>query len=276
MGSTKLTIQKLLAGVMLGAVCTVATADTPSDPFANFQGTPEEKGEAIVHESDERDSGFGDSVVDLTMILRDRDGTESVRHIVRKTLEIHREGDKELDIFVQPPDVRGTTLLTYTHALKPDEQWVYLPALKRVKRIASANKSGPFMGSEFAYEDIVSQEVEKYTYRYLRDETVDGHDCYVIENIPAYEYSGYSRQVERMDKTIFMPRRLDYYDRKGELLKTLSIEDYQQFGKVWRAHKMTMTNHQTGKSSVLIWENFRFGTGLTDHDFNRNALKRGK
>lgn len=276
MGSTKISIKNLLAGMMLGAACTAATADAPPDPFADFQGTIEEKGEAIVRESDERDSGFGDCVVDLTMILRDRDGTESVRHIVRKTLEIHREGDKELDIFVKPPDVRGTTLLTYTHAVKPDEQWVYLPALKRVKRIASANKSGPFMGSEFAYEDIVSQEVEKYTYRYLRDEMIGEHDCYVIENTPAYEYSGYTRQVEWMDKTIFMPRRLDYYDRKGERLKTLILEDYHQYGKVWRAHHMTMTNHQTGKSSVLIWENFRFSTGLTERDFNRNALKRGK
>jgi len=89
-----------------------------------------------------------------------------------------------------------------THALTPDDQWLYLPALKRLKRISSRKKSGPFMGSEFAYEDMSSQEVEKYRYKWLRDETVEGRDAYVVERRPTYEYSGYTRQIVWIDKEI--------------------------------------------------------------------------
>ena len=94
------------------------------------------------------------------------------------------------------------------------------------------------------------------------------------ENTPTYKYSGYIRQVEWMDKEILMPRKLDFYDRKGELLKTLIFKDYHKYPQVWRALKMTMTNHQTGKITHLHWSNYRFSTGLTQQDFNRNALTR--
>lgn len=172
--------------------------------------TDEEKGYAINHEVESRDSGFGDSIHDALMILRNTQGDESKREFTYKTLEMTGDGDKELGVFHRPADVKGTAILTYAHGLKPDDQWLYLPELKRVKRISTVNKSGPFMGSEFAYEDIASWELEKYKYKYLRDEVIDGNDCFVIENIPAYEHSGYVRQVEWIDKTIYQPRRIDF------------------------------------------------------------------
>lgn len=146
--------------------------------------TAEEKGLAIAIEADKRDTGFGDSTADMIMELRNKQGDSSTRYIRIKTLEVKDDGDKSLSIFDQPADVKGTAFLTFSHAIEPDEQWLYLPALKRVKRINSKNKSGPFMGSEFAYEDISSQEVEKYTYKYLRDEIINGIDCFVIEQYP--------------------------------------------------------------------------------------------
>ncbi len=237
--------------------------------------TPEEKGLAIVTESDNRDKGWQDSRAEMRMTLRNKQGKESVRVIRVANLEMDGDGDKGLTIFDEPRDIKGTAFLTFSHSLVPDEQWLYLPALKRVKRIASKNKSGPFMGSEFAFEDISSFEVPKYTYRYLKDETVNGQDCFVVEAIPQYKHSGYKRIEMWIDKTEYRTQKMVFYDRKNSLLKTNILSDYHQYlDQYWRAHKMSMENHITGKSTVLEWSNFEFRTGLTEKDFEKNDLKR--
>jgi outer membrane lipoprotein-sorting protein len=239
--------------------------------------TAEEKGLAIAVEADRRDSGFDDYTNDVKMILRNKQGQESIRLIRSKTLEVEGDGDKNLTIFDEPNDVKGTALLSFTHKEGPDDQWLYLPALKRVKRIASDNKSGPFMGSEFAYEDITSQEVEKYTYKYLRDDTFDGMEVFVFERYPVDEKSGYTRQIIWMDKEHYKERKIEFYDRKNTLLKTLLFTDYHQYlDRFWRAHQMDMENHQTGKSTRLIQSNFEYNTGLSDRDFDKNSLKRAR
>ena len=239
--------------------------------------TPEEKGLAIAMEADRRDTGFGNYTNDVKMILRNKHGRESVREIRSKTLEVEGDGDKSLVIFDEPRDVAGTALLSFTHKEGPDDQWLYLPALKRVKRIASDNKSGPFMGSEFAYEDITSQEYEKYTYKYLRDENLDGMDMFVIERYPKDEKSGYTRQIVWLDQEHYKERKVEYYDRKNALLKTLVFTDYNLYkDKFWRAHDMFMENHQTGKSTRLLQTNYDFDEELSDRDFDKNALKRAR
>jgi outer membrane lipoprotein-sorting protein len=235
------------------------------------------KGLEIAVESDKRDTGFTDSTANMVMELRNKQGDVSTRTIRLKTLEVIGDGDKSMSIFDKPADVKGTAFLTFSHAKDPDEQWLYLPALKRVKRINSKNKSGPFMGSEFAYEDLASQEVEKYTYKYLRDEELNGVDCFVIERFPAYTHSGYTRQIAWMNKEKYVAEKIEFYDRKNSLLKTLINKDYQQYlEQYWRANEMHMDNHQTGKSTILKWENYKFKTGLRDADFNRNSLKRAR
>ncbi len=239
--------------------------------------TSQEKGLAIATEADRRDAGFEDFTADMTMILRNRQGDESVRVMRARTLEVKNDGDKSLLIFDEPADVKGTAFLSYSHATEADDQWLYLPALKRVKRISSANKSGPFMGSEFAYEDISSQEVAKYTYNYLRDETLDGNECFVVERRPAYELSGYTKQLVWVDKQHYRPMKIEFYDRKDSLLKTLTNKDYQQYlDKYWRAGEMLMVNQQTGKSTTLTWKDYRFRTGLSDRDLDQNTLQRAR
>jgi len=241
------------------------------------------RGMAIAVESDKRDTGFIDQTANMVMELRNKQGDTSTRTIRIKTLEVIGDGDKSLSIFDKPHDVKGTAFLTYSHAIKPDEQWLYLPALKRVKRINSKNKSGPFMGSEFAYEDLASQEIEKYSYKYIRDEKIktrefpDGVDCFVIERYPAYEHSGYTRQLAWVNKDRYVAEKIEFYDRKNDLLKTLINESYQQYlGQYWRPDEMLMENHQTGKSTILKWEDYKFKTGLTDKNFSRNSLKRAR
>jgi len=235
------------------------------------------RGLEIATEADKRDSGFIDSTAAMKMELKNKQGQTSIREVRVKTLEVDGDGDKALSIFDTPADIKGTASLTYSHALKPDEQWLYLPALKRVKRISSKNKSGPFMGSEFAYEDISSQEIDKYTYKYIKDEILNGIDSFVVERYPAYKHSGYTRQVAWVNKQEYRAEKIDFYDRKNTLLKTLTYSGYQKYlDKFWRADVMHMVNHQTGKSTTLTWNNYQFKTGLTDRDFNRNSLKRAK
>lgn len=245
--------------------------------FSSFAETAEEKGLAIAIESDKRDQGWVDSRVNLEMVLRNSRGSESRRQMRLKSLEVEGDGDKSLTIFDTPPDIKGTGLLTFTHKVKADDQWLNLPALKRVKRIASRNKSGPFVGSEFAFEDLSSQEVEKYTYKYLHDEVLDGQDTFVIERYPVDKYSGYTRQTVWIDKEHYRLQKVDYYDRKNALLKTLVFSGYKQYlDKYWRADTMSMSNHQTSKSTDLLWHGYEFATGLDDNDFTRNSLQRAR
>jgi outer membrane lipoprotein-sorting protein len=240
--------------------------------------TATDKGLAIAIEADKRDSGYGDSTANMLMILRNKHGQESRREMRYRIMEVKNDGDMSLIIFDSPKDVRGTAFLNYTHKIDDDDQWLYLPALKRVKRISSSNKSGSFMGSEFAYEDISGQEVEKYTYIWLRDEIYENMDCFVVERYPVdKKNSGYSRQIAWLDKDEYRTWKVEYYDRKNSKLKTLTISGYQKYNeKFWRPDKLFMINHQTGKSTELQFSNFLFKVGLSPDDFNKNSLKRAK
>ncbi|MEZ5567671.1 MAG: outer membrane lipoprotein-sorting protein [Halioglobus sp.] len=245
-----------------------ATPDSPASSAA-------ERGLEIAREADHRNAGFGDSTAELSMFLQLSPDEEIERSMRQLTLEVADDGDKSIMVFDRPRDLNGTAILTFTHKVGTDDQWLYLPALKRVKRISSADQSGPFMGSEFAYEDLASQEVEKYRYRYLGDETLDGAVCFVVERVPVDPKSGYSRLVTWIDQDEYRLRRIDYYDRKGDLLKTMTLQGYRQYlNAYWRADEMLMINHQSNKRTRLVFSNYRFRTGLTDQDFSRAALSR--
>lgn len=234
-----------------------------------------EKAWKIITEVDNRDQGWQDSAANMLMTLRNRQGKESMREIRVTNLEVDGDGDKGLIVFNKPRDIKGTAFLTYSHALDPDEQWLFLPALKRVKRIASSNKSGPFMGSEFAYEDINSFEITKYNYIYLYDETLNEQDCFVLQAQPKYQHSGYTKSYIWIDKAEYRIQKIAFYDRKSALLKIQFFSDYQQYlSQYWRAHTMTMENQQNGKTTTLQWSNFTFRNGLTDKNFTLNVLKR--
>lgn len=262
-------------GWTLSLVFTFATGAALLD--AARAEVPGDKGLAIAREADRRDTGWGDERVNLKMILRNRHGEEAVRTVRRRAMEVEGDGDKSLVIFEDPADVDGTALLTYSHKQGDDDQWLYLPALKRVKRIASSNKSGPFVGSEFAYEDLSSQELEQYTYRYLGEEACGDFQCFVVERDPVDEDSGYTRHVAWIDQAEYRVRKVDFYDRKGALLKTLTYEGYSEYlGEYWRAERMHMVNHQTGKSTTLVFSDYAFRNGYGPRDFDRNSLARAR
>lgn len=239
---------------------------------------PEGKGLAIATEADRRGRGFGDSTAELQMILRSRSGDERTRTLRSQILE-RADGDRSLVVFETPPDVRGTALLTFSNRVGDDDQWLYLPALKRVRRIASSSRSGPFMGSEFAYEDLASQKIEKFRYTWLRDDPCPGVDyvsltCFVVERRPVTS-SGYTRQIVWIDQQEYRTVRIEYYDRRDVLLKTLAPGRYERYlGRFWRAGEMIMSNHQTEKTTRLVWSNYTFGGDLRESDFTPQALTR--
>jgi hypothetical protein len=262
-----------LLAIVFGAV--VAFIALPA-----WAESPEEKGLRIALEGEWRDKGFGNYTADQTMVLRNKRGQESERNLKISVLENDVDGDKSLIVFNLPRDVKGTAMLTHSHKVDDDDQWLYLPALKRVKRISSSNKASSFMGSEFAYEDMTSQEIEKYTYRWLRDEPCGASGeltCWVSERFPLDKKSGYTRQVSWIDQGEFRVWKVEYYDRKDSHLKTLIVPSYQQYlGRHWRADEMQMANHLTGKSTRLVWQNYIFGADLNNSDFTKVSLKRAR
>ena len=238
-----------------------------------------EKGLAIATEVDNRDKGWDDVSVEGEMVLKNKAGNESVRKFRSTILEAANtaEGDRSIITFSQPRDVRGTALLTHSK-IEPedDSQWIFLPAVKRVKRISSSNRTGKFVSSEFSYEDLGSEEVADNDHIWIED-TACAHDasltCAAVESRPKNKKSGYSRRVSFIDLEEYRVHQIDFYNRRGDLEKTLNFEDYKQYeGQFWRAHVMIMKNHQTGKSTKLSWGEYSFRQGLTDRDFTPQGL----
>lgn len=263
-----------VAGMSL--VLAAFAAASEGDPIARGTSPEEQKGYDLSARSDRSDRGFGDSKVGARMVLRNAAGQETVRDLSFATLEKADEsvGDKSLVVFQSPPDVKGTALLSHARILEPDDQWLYLPALKRVKRISSANKSGAFVGSEFAFEDFTITELNKFTYKHVGEATIDGRAMDVIERYPRYEKSGYVKQKVWLDQEDFQARKIEFYDRKGALLKILTLSDYRRYGTVWRAQRLSMRNIQTQKSTELVFSDYAFKTGLGPGDFEEAVLTR--
>ena len=262
----RLALSGLLVAVLAG---TVGLSASLADSGA------EEAGLEIATEARERQRGFGNFTARLSMILRNKRGQESERELRLKVIEVDGDGDRTMFVFDRPRDVKGTAFLIHAHKTEADDQWLYLPALKRVKRISSSKQSGSFMGSEFSYEDMGAVEVEKYAHRYLRDESCGELECVILERTPVSEDSGYSRHLVWLDREELRTIQIQFFDRRDEHLKTMVVEGYEKYlDRYWRSGKITMTNHLTGKSTVLLWSDYEFQTGLDVGDFSRTALKR--
>ena len=233
------------------------------------------KGLRIAHETEQVQTGFQNYTAKQIMILKDRNGRESQREIRVKVIETEDHGKRILFVFDTPRDVKGTTLLIHSNPGEQDDQWIFLPALQRVKRLNSSNQSSSFMGSEFSYEDMNLPEVSKFTYTYLRDEACDELNCTVVERVPVSEKSAYSRQLVWQDDTAYRLWKVEYYDRRGDHLKTLTVSGYEQYlDHYWQAQKMTMTNHMNGKSTTIEWSDYEFRVDLDESDFTQTSLRR--
>jgi outer membrane lipoprotein-sorting protein len=258
--------------ITLALVFSAFTVATTS--LSATETDPAKRGYEIAREMTERDSKFQSYRMNMEMVLRDRQGQQSARQIRGSVLEVEGDGDKYLMVFETPLDTKGTAFLSFAHPSKPDDQWLYLPSLKRTKRIASDSKAGSFMGSEFAFEDLTTQELQKYDYKYLGEERQADRASFKIERVPRYEGSGYTRQLMWVYSERYVPLSIQFFDRRGELQKTLQLGGYKLYeGKFWKAASMTMENHLNGKSTVITLSNYQFKAGLSEQDFDPQRLE---
>jgi outer membrane lipoprotein-sorting protein len=260
-----------LALILSGALLTVGggsvvAGDAPSD-----------EGRRIFEAVARSDRGYGDQQARVSMQLTRKSGATTTRLMDLSILEVAGDGTRTIVAFNSPLDVKGTKVLTYSHVTRDDEQWIYLPAFRRVKQISDANKTTSFMGSEFTYEDInsLAVQLDKFSYHYVTTEDLDGISCFIVDRLPRYGRSAYKRQRVWIDRGRSIVLRVDYYDTKDALLKTLTLSKFGEYLKsFWRAEEMLMTNHQTGDATLLRWTDYQFKRQLSESDFSAAALKR--
>lgn len=253
--------------VMAGMLASATVHAEPRPP------TPGIEAMDIERKADEMQAGYVGETRKMTLTLINADGQESQRKLDYWGFEEPDRHDKTIVKFTYPPDIKGTALLTYEKGEEDDDQWLYLPSLKRAKRIASSNKSGSFVGSEFAYEDLVVRQFEKYNFRYIGDDTVNDKDCYIMERTPKNQTSGYSKVLRWRYKDNLQEAKSEYYDRKGELLKERFMDGHHQVDGFWRSTKITVKNVQTGKGSVLAFDDIKLKVPQDKSQFTVRALE---
>ena len=241
--------------------------------FAFSANANESKGTEIAQKVELANNGFKSDKASLELIIYDASGGKIERRFDAESIEVAGDGDRSVNTFTLPADVAGTRLLTWAHGSGDDDQWMYLPALKRVKRISSANKTGSFMGSEFAYEDVGGEEFEEFTYKYLDEVTENGRKAWKIERISKSPRSGYGKQIVWFDQEYMARTKIEYYDKKMELLKVATYEDYKQYENWWRPHLLTMKNVKTQKHSVVKWISYSLNTENKAESFSPDNLQ---
>lgn len=292
-------MRKIVFNVLLAAafISPGAASAPPSPAFAEteaiscpppkfeppvFSGTEtlEEKGLAIASSVRNRDAGYGSMfATKATVVTTNVKGEKRFQQLRSFMLEKGEGGaQKALLIFDEPADIEGMVGLIHTFPSKPEEQWFFIPGLQRVKRVSGDNRTSSFLGAEFTNEDLVVNFplVERYSYKFVSDEPCDGLSCYVIDRFPLYGHSGYKRFRVWIDKSEFRFQKVEFFDRKDELVKTLFFKGYKLYlGHWWRYDSMLMINHHTGKSTEVS-NDWNLCAGLTDDDFSINALKRAR
>ena len=227
----------------------------------------------IAQKSYEAISGYGSSVSMVDMVLVNARGVKTKRELklVRKE---GAKGDKSYIEFLYPNDIKGVKLLSYEVIGSDDKQWLYLPALKRIKRISSRNKSGSFVSSEFSYEDISS--VNYQNYKYEKDFKIvskAGAKYFKIVRKPIDKHSGYSKQIVWVSTKDYLARFGEYYDRHNKLLKTISFPKYKKIDGIWRVFKIDIKNVQNHKSSKLIVKKENIKQHIKDRDISKRVLR---
>jgi outer membrane lipoprotein-sorting protein len=220
--------------------------------------------------------------LELEMKLINKKGKERVRKVtqIKKTDAVGNE--KSLIRFLSPADVKGTGLLTIEHSERDDDQWLYLPALKKVRRISASNKSDNFVGTDFTYQDLKGEEFKNYNYKLLKVEKLDGYDCYVIAALPNNQKekkeSGYSKREIWIDKENFVNIQTRFYNKKEEFYKILKAGDIRliEGENKWRAFHMEMENKKTNHKTILLFNKILINKGIADENFTQRYLERGR
>ena len=249
-------------------------------PATAAQSLPD--GDEIARRVNAREDG-NELVRSVKMELINRRGKRRVRHArsYRKYLGLEK---RTVVFFTSPSNIKGTAFLTYDYpeAGREDDQWLYLPALGKVRRISAAQRGDYFLGTDFSHEDIkteVKLDLEDYTRKTLRQELVDGHTCLVLEEVPVSRKVareiGYGRVLRWVDAEIWIGRKAEFWDLKGRHLKTMHLQDIRQVQDIWTVHRTQVDNHKTGHTTVFTFTEVDYATGIDDEIFTQRALRRG-
>lgn len=212
-------------------------------------------GQQLAVYSDLFEAGWKDEVTQGQMTLFDAEGDSVRRSFSRLALE-GKDGDKFITKFLSPAEIKGVAALTHENPGSSDDNWLYLPSNKRVRRISGANNTASFQGTEFTYEDLASVDPREYEWRFLEETTIERGgeklSVYKLDAKPTYADTGYSHIVMYLHTEHWRQERVDYYDKAGQLLKTRDSDRWESYhGRFWRAQSIDMTNHQTGKRTLL-------------------------
>lgn len=232
-------------------------------------------GQKIIENVYYRETGE-DATSDLTMTLINLRGDERVREIKQYSKDFGKE-EKSIMFFQAPADVRNTSFMnwSYDEEAKDDDQWIYLPALKKVKRISSDSKSDYFMGSDFTYDDLGDRHPTEDTHKLLREEKLNGEDCYVVESIPKEENYMYSKTVVWVSKDKWIGLKKEFYDEDGDHLKNLTVEKYDKIDGFWTILHSMMHNVQKDHRTIMKLKDVKHNTGIDANMFTERMMKRG-
>ncbi|MFC1853367.1 outer membrane lipoprotein-sorting protein [candidate division CSSED10-310 bacterium] len=241
-------------------------------------GAEELSGLQLMKMVDERDDGE-DQTSKATFELINKRNQKRIRETVRvwKDYEGQEGYDaKMITFFESPPDVKGTGFMSWSYEdqNKDDDQWLYLPALRKVRLIASSDKGKSFMGSDFTYDDMGDRKVEQDTHTLLKTENLNNRECYVVESVPIEKRYIYSKKVTWVDKKNLIPVKVEYFDRKKRHLKTLETE-WQQVNNIWTWKRSVMSNHLTRHQTIIEIKEVELNKNVSDSIFNKRTLEKG-
>ncbi len=239
-------------------------------------------GEQIAQKVHDRDEG-DNSVSQMKMILIDKNSNERVRDLKRFSKN-KDEDTLKLMFFLSPADVKNTGFLTYDYedSAKDDDQWLYLPELRKVKRIASSDKSSSFMGSDFTYSDMTSRNVEDYTYKIMKEPMVDGHKTWQMLVTPksekTIEETGYTKSIVFVRQDNFVIVQALNYVKSGNKLKYMKILGLEKINGIWSTTKIQMTTKKGKKTlhkTIFEFSDIKYDQDLNESFFTTRTLERG-
>jgi len=231
-------------------------------------------GKQIIDKVYNRPAG-DDQTSDLAMTLTNKSGAQRVRKIKQFTMDLG-DVEKSIMFFLSPADVKNTSFMNWTYdSDQSDDQWIYLPALKKTKRISSDSKSDYFMGSDFTYDDLGDRKLEDDTHQLLREETIDGKECYVVESVSKDEDYMYSKTVVWVNKSNFIGVKKEFYDEDEDLLKILTIKEVEKISDIWVIKNSEMKNVQKNHRTTIILSNIQINTGMSASKFTERMMMRG-
>lgn len=212
----------------------------------------------------------------MTMILINSRGEKRVRKIVQYIKDFGSV-EKKIMYFVSPADIKNTSFMNWSYDKegKNDDQWIYLPALKRVKRISSDSKSDYFMGSDFTYDDLGNRKPVEDNHKLVREETFKGEECYVVESVPKDDDYMYSKTITWVIKGKWIGLKRDFYDEDGDYLKTLSIKKYDKIKGYWLILDAEIHNVQKNHKTEMMFSDLEIDSGIPDYMFTERMMRRG-